>query len=160
MSTLNSNITGVILVGGKSRRMGRDKAFLEIGGKTLFEKILDVFSKNFSRIMLIGDRGERFTNYICLYMRTSFLGALWEDSIRVFIIRKRIIFLCLHVIFRILAAGLSVIYVPLPTITMQSYLGSLTAMNRYLQHILRIALVRLKACLRTKIIVSLTYIHG
>jgi molybdopterin-guanine dinucleotide biosynthesis protein A len=63
MPKLNNNITGVILVGGKSRRMGRDKAFLEIGGKSLFEKVLDAFSENFSRIMLVGDRGARFASY-------------------------------------------------------------------------------------------------
>jgi molybdopterin-guanine dinucleotide biosynthesis protein A len=60
---LFNDITGIILVGGKSRRMGRDKALLEIGGKTLFEKVLDAFSENFSKILLVGDRGERFTNY-------------------------------------------------------------------------------------------------
>jgi len=58
-----TDITGVILVGGKSCRMGRDKAFLEIEGKTMFEKIFDAFSENFSRIVLIGDREERFANY-------------------------------------------------------------------------------------------------
>ena len=63
MSPLNNDITGVILVGGKSKRMGRDKAFLEIGGKTLFEKVLEAFSENFSRIILIGDRGDRFANF-------------------------------------------------------------------------------------------------
>lgn len=63
MPMLNSDITGVILVGGKSRRMGRDKAFLEIDGKTMFEKIFEAFSENFSRIMLVGDRAERFQGY-------------------------------------------------------------------------------------------------
>ena len=57
------DITGVILVGGKSRRMGRDKAFLEVGGKTLFERVLEAFRENFSRILLVGDRAERFVRY-------------------------------------------------------------------------------------------------
>jgi len=57
------NITGVILVGGKSRRMGRDKAFLQIAGKTLFERVLGIFSESFDRIVLVGDRAERFAGY-------------------------------------------------------------------------------------------------
>lgn len=63
MSVLHNDITGVILVGGKSRRMGRDKAFIEIGGKTMLDKIVDAFNENFSRIVLVGDRGERFESY-------------------------------------------------------------------------------------------------
>ena len=57
------NITGVILVGGKSRRMGRDKAFLQIAGRTLFERVLAVFRECFDRIVLVGDRAERFAGY-------------------------------------------------------------------------------------------------
>lgn len=57
------NITGVILVGGKSRRMGRDKAFLQIAGKTLFEGVLEIFRECFDRIILVGDRAERFAGY-------------------------------------------------------------------------------------------------
>lgn len=57
------NITGVILVGGKSRRMGQDKALLQIAGKPLFEKVLEVFRECFDRIVLVGDRAERFTGY-------------------------------------------------------------------------------------------------
>ena len=60
---LHNDITGVILVGGKSRRMGRDKAFLEIAGKTMLEKVVDAFNENFSRILLVGDRGERFESF-------------------------------------------------------------------------------------------------
>jgi molybdopterin-guanine dinucleotide biosynthesis protein A len=59
----NKDITGVILVGGKSRRMGRDKAFLELAGKTLFERLLDLFRKNFERILLVGNDGDRFSRY-------------------------------------------------------------------------------------------------
>jgi molybdopterin-guanine dinucleotide biosynthesis protein A len=55
-----NNITGVILVGGKSLRMGRDKTLLQIAGKTLFDRVLDVFRESFDRIMLVGDRAERF----------------------------------------------------------------------------------------------------
>ena len=60
---IRCNITGVILVGGKSRRMGRDKAFLRIAGKTLFERVLEVFKESFDRFLLVGDRVERFAGY-------------------------------------------------------------------------------------------------
>jgi molybdenum cofactor guanylyltransferase len=57
------NVTGVILIGGKSRRMGRDKAFLQISGKTFFERVLEVFRESFDRLLLVGDRAERFAGY-------------------------------------------------------------------------------------------------
>lgn len=56
-------ITGVILVGGKSRRMGRDKAFLDVAGKPLVERVLAVFTEIFARVVLVGDRAERFADY-------------------------------------------------------------------------------------------------
>lgn len=43
--------------------MGRDKVFLKIGGKPLFERVLEVFSECFTRIVLVGDREERFAAY-------------------------------------------------------------------------------------------------
>jgi molybdopterin-guanine dinucleotide biosynthesis protein A len=61
--TVHRDITGIILVGGKSRRMGRDKAFIEIGGAPLFEKALELFRASFPEVLLIGDRPERFERY-------------------------------------------------------------------------------------------------
>jgi molybdenum cofactor guanylyltransferase len=57
------DITGVILVGGKSRRMGCDKAFLTWEGAPLFEKVLAVFREHFETILLAGGDEERFGKY-------------------------------------------------------------------------------------------------
>jgi molybdopterin-guanine dinucleotide biosynthesis protein A len=53
-------ITGVILVGGKSLRMGSDKALLEIGGVPLYSRILQVMERIFVNVILVGDRKYRF----------------------------------------------------------------------------------------------------
>ena len=57
------DITGIILIGGKSRRMGRDKAFLEVAGKPLFERVLEVFRESFAQVVLVGNREETFAGY-------------------------------------------------------------------------------------------------
>ncbi len=36
------DISGVILAGGRSRRLGQDKAFVRVGGQPLIERVLDV----------------------------------------------------------------------------------------------------------------------
>lgn len=53
-------VTGVILVGGKSLRMGRDKALLEIGGVPLYSRTLHVMERIFVNVILVGDRQYRF----------------------------------------------------------------------------------------------------
>ncbi len=44
-----------ILAGGKSSRMGRDKALLEIGGKTLIERAASLCAPLVSSVTLVGD---------------------------------------------------------------------------------------------------------
>jgi molybdopterin-guanine dinucleotide biosynthesis protein A len=42
-------ITGIILAGGKSKRMGTDKASLKLDGKTLLERCVELIQFFFRR---------------------------------------------------------------------------------------------------------------
>lgn len=57
------DITGVILVGGKSSRMGRDKAMLPLYGTILIDKVLDTLKAGLQCVILVGDHPERFEGY-------------------------------------------------------------------------------------------------
>ena len=48
-----SHITGVLLAGGQSRRMGRDKRNLLISGETLFNHVLHALESVFSEIIIV-----------------------------------------------------------------------------------------------------------
>lgn len=50
------DVEGFILVGGQSRRMGRDKAELLLGGQTLAARIVDALSGVTRRVSLVGAR--------------------------------------------------------------------------------------------------------
>jgi len=49
-----TQLTGAILAGGQSRRMGRDKACVEIGGRSMLEMVIDRLSPLFGSLMIIG----------------------------------------------------------------------------------------------------------
>lgn len=57
------DVTGVILVGGKSSRMGRDKALLPLHGTILLDTVLDTLRTGLQRVILVGDHPERFDGY-------------------------------------------------------------------------------------------------
>jgi len=48
-----TEVTGVLLAGGKSRRMGQDKRFLRIGDKTLIECSLGVLRSLFQTVLIV-----------------------------------------------------------------------------------------------------------
>ncbi|MDH4082032.1 MAG: molybdenum cofactor guanylyltransferase [Nitrospira sp.] len=50
---LIADVTGVLLGGGKSTRMGRDKRFLSIGGQTLLERGLCAMCALFQRVCVV-----------------------------------------------------------------------------------------------------------
>jgi molybdopterin-guanine dinucleotide biosynthesis protein A len=62
MDTKNK-MTGVILSGGKSIRMGQNKAFIEIEGVPIISRIYTLFKELFEEVMIVTDRKELFTNF-------------------------------------------------------------------------------------------------
>ena len=46
-------VTGVILAGGKNIRMGTNKAFLEIDGQRIIDRIVELFQGIFSQVILV-----------------------------------------------------------------------------------------------------------
>ncbi|MCC6581961.1 MAG: molybdenum cofactor guanylyltransferase [Phycisphaeraceae bacterium] len=57
----NSAITGVILAGGKNSRMGSDKGMLEVEGKKIVERIIEVI-KPFIQEVIIISNGTNYDN--------------------------------------------------------------------------------------------------
>jgi molybdenum cofactor guanylyltransferase len=59
-ATLVDTITGVILAGGKSSRMGCDKALLQLGDKTFVEQIAGTLHRVVTNVIVIADHREQF----------------------------------------------------------------------------------------------------
>lgn len=50
---METEVTGVLLAGGKSRRMGEDKRYLVMGGETLLERGLGVLRSVFQEVLVV-----------------------------------------------------------------------------------------------------------
>lgn len=57
-----SNLAAFILAGGKSSRMGTDKAFLELNGRTLLARALDLAGSITAVVSIVGDP-EKFSSF-------------------------------------------------------------------------------------------------
>jgi molybdopterin-guanine dinucleotide biosynthesis protein A len=58
-----NNITGIILSGGKSIRMGENKAFIKIEGTPIINRIYALFKELFQEIIIVTDQKELFANF-------------------------------------------------------------------------------------------------
>jgi molybdopterin-guanine dinucleotide biosynthesis protein A len=56
-------MTGIILAGGESRRMGRDKSFLEKDGRPLIAHIIDLYAGLFEQTIIVTNTPERYRSY-------------------------------------------------------------------------------------------------
>ncbi len=54
------NITAIILAGGQSRRMGRDKASLPLGEQTLLEQLIEQLAGRFQEIIISVSKGQPY----------------------------------------------------------------------------------------------------
>jgi molybdopterin-guanine dinucleotide biosynthesis protein A len=58
----SEDVTAFILAGGKSSRMGADKAFLDFDGRTLLERTLELARSVTADVRIVGDR-EKFAQF-------------------------------------------------------------------------------------------------
>ena len=57
---IEHNILGAILAGGKSKRMGKDKQFLELNNKILIEYTIDKVKKYFENLIIITNQENEY----------------------------------------------------------------------------------------------------
>ncbi|MGA2870431.1 MAG: molybdenum cofactor guanylyltransferase [Verrucomicrobiota bacterium] len=70
------NLSAVILAGGKSSRMGRDKAFLEFEGKTLLERQIALArAAGAGEIFIAGRSDTEYAGFDCLMLNDRFQNA-------------------------------------------------------------------------------------
>ena len=60
---MKHDISGVILAGGKSSRMGRDKTYLKIRGRRLIDIVLETFRPFFDDIIIATNAKSRFEEF-------------------------------------------------------------------------------------------------
>ncbi len=77
-----NQISGIILSGGKSTRMGHNKAFTRIGGVPIVSRIHDLFKQLFQEVIIVTNQPELFKNFdsrICqdLIPKKGALGGLY-----------------------------------------------------------------------------------
>ncbi len=84
---MSNVVTGVILAGGKSIRMGQDKALITVGGIRLFDYVYNTCRRIFSNLIIVTNRPENFSSYNAiitqdLFPNTGSLGGLYTGLVR------------------------------------------------------------------------------
>ncbi len=55
-----SDVTGIILSGGKSTRMGQNKSLLSLNGKTVIERVVDLMKEVFENVIMITNTPDEY----------------------------------------------------------------------------------------------------
>lgn len=73
-SGLETEVTGVILAGGPSSRMGRDKALLPWRGATILEEVYRRMTRIFREVILVTNRPEEYPFLPCRKVPDRYVG--------------------------------------------------------------------------------------
>jgi molybdopterin-guanine dinucleotide biosynthesis protein A len=58
-------MTGIILAGGENRRMGTNKAFLQLGNERLIDRIVLIFKELFQEVMIVTNTPLDYIDHDC-----------------------------------------------------------------------------------------------
>lgn len=67
-------ISSIILAGGQSSRLGRDKAFLEVKGQFLIERIIDRLGQVSEEIIIVADEVDRYDAFEAIVVSDVYPG--------------------------------------------------------------------------------------
>ena len=67
-----------ILAGGQSTRMGQDKAFLEVGGRRVIDRVLDVISPLSDDLFISTNSPELYREFGLRLVPDVYPGAGWH----------------------------------------------------------------------------------
>ena len=70
-----NDITGIILSGGKSSRMGQNKSLMKFGDKTVIEHVVDLIQSIFSKTMLITNDPDEY-NFLNIEMHEDIFSRM------------------------------------------------------------------------------------
>jgi molybdopterin-guanine dinucleotide biosynthesis protein A len=68
-------ITGVILAGGQSRRMGRNKALMTLGGVRLIDRVVETMQHVCTDLLMVTNTPEVYAD-----LRLPMVGDVWPDK--------------------------------------------------------------------------------
>ncbi|MDA8422233.1 MAG: NTP transferase domain-containing protein [Nitrospiraceae bacterium] len=74
-------MTGIVLAGGESRRMGADKAFLKIDGLPMVEHVIRTLRTTVNHIIVVTNTPDAYASHDVEVTRDAFTmrGSLWRE---------------------------------------------------------------------------------
>src|SRR5262245_65701091 len=76
MSSTQEPITGVILAGGKSSRMGQNKALMSLGGKRLVDRVVEVMRSVFDDLLMVTNTPDMYAD-----LGLPMVRDVWPDQV-------------------------------------------------------------------------------
>ena len=79
-------MTAIILAGGKSSRMGCDKAFIEIEGLPVIKRQLSKLRKIFNKIIIVTDNSDKYKFKAVKVVPDNVIGVQTHKKFRVLVV--------------------------------------------------------------------------